>query len=174
MALFKRKTPDVKKTKMEAKQAKQDKKYEKRLETIQILFASDLRPDETIQYYLCGNGEKLSATFLVLTETRVIFRERFTSKNITLDKITSVEKGLIKLTIKASNTEIEIDTVTFGDINTFVDKMYELQNETGETVEEQSVSLSPVQQLKEYKELLDLEIITQEEFDKKKKELLNL
>lgn len=52
--------------------------------------------------------------------------------------------------------------------------MYELQNETGETVEEQSVSLSPVQQLKEYKELLDLEIITQEEFDKKKKELLNL
>lgn len=159
---------------MEAKQAKQDKKYEKRLETIQILFASDLRPDETIQYYLCGNGEKLSATFLVLTETRVIFRERFTSKNITLDKITSVEKGLIKLTIKASNTEIEIDTVTFGDINTFVDKMYELQNETGETVEEQSVSLSPVQQLKEYKELLDLEIITQEEFDKKKKELLNL
>lgn len=174
MALFKRKTPDEKKTKMEAKQAKQDKKYEKRLETIQILFASDLRPDETIQYYLCGNGEKLSATYLVLTETRVIFRERFTSKNITLDKITSVEKGLIKLTIKASNTEIEIDTVTFGDINTFVDKMYELQNETVETVEEQSVSLSPVQQLKEYKELLDLEIITQEEFDKKKKELLNL
>ena len=159
---------------MEAKQAKQDKKYEKRLETIQILFASDLRPDETIQYYLCGNGEKLSATYLVLTETRVIFRERFTSKNITLDKITSVEKGLIKLTIKASNTEIEIDTVTFGDINTFVDKMYELQNETVETVEEQSVSLSPVQQLKEYKELLDLEIITQKEFDKKKKELLNL
>ena len=33
---------------------------------------------------------------------------------------------------------------------------------------------SPVEQIKEYKELLDLEIITQEEFDKKKSDLLNM
>lgn len=36
------------------------------------------------------------------------------------------------------------------------------------------VEKSTTEQLKEYKELLDMEIITQEEFDKKKTELLNL
>lgn len=188
MGLFKRKTPDEKKAnmeakqaerdrkyakKLEAKQAEQDRKYAKKLENVQILCANDLKSDETIQYFLQGRDD-LRETYLVLTETRVIYREIFTSKSITLDKITSFEKGLSRLIIKGSHTGIEIDHVTIGDINNFVNKMDELQNVTGESVEEHSVSLSPVQQLKEYKELLDLEIITQEEFDNKKKELLNL
>ena len=35
-------------------------------------------------------------------------------------------------------------------------------------------AVSPVEELKKFKELLDLDIITQEEFDQKKKQLLGL
>lgn len=38
-------------------------------------------------------------------------------------------------------------------------------------LEEKEAEKTPVEQLKEYKELLDLEVITQEEYDKKKNEL---
>lgn len=47
---------------------------------------------------------------------------------------------------------------------------------TTSLIEEPSknVSVSPTEQLKEFKELLDMEIITQEEFDNKKAEILSL
>lgn len=49
-----------------------------------------------------------------------------------------------------------------------------ISGDSSTTVGNTPVEKSPVEKIKELKELLDMEIITQEEFDIKKKELLNI
>ncbi len=68
---------------------------------------------------------------------------------------------------KKSNKQINDD---FEEIKKYIEDFNSNQNNT--TVV-QNVK-SPVEQVKELKELLDMGAISQEEFDKKKKELLNL
>lgn len=68
---------------------------------------------------------------------------------------------------KKSNKQINDD---FEEIKRYIEDFNSNQNNT--TVV-QNVK-SPVEQVKELKELLDMGAISQEEFDKKKKELLNL
>lgn len=68
---------------------------------------------------------------------------------------------------KKSNKQINDD---FEEIKKYIEDFNSNQNNT--TVV-QNVK-SPVEQVKELKELLDIGAISQEEFDKKKKELLNL
>lgn len=68
---------------------------------------------------------------------------------------------------KRSNKQINDD---FEEIKKYIEDFNSNQNNT--TVV-QNVK-SPVEQVKELKELLDMGAISQEEFDKKKKELLNL
>ena len=68
---------------------------------------------------------------------------------------------------KKSNKQINDD---FEEIKRYIEDFNSSQNNT--TVV-QNVK-SPVEQVKELKELLDMGAISQEEFDKKKKELLNL
>ena len=50
----------------------------------------------------------------------------------------------------------------------------ELSKAEIETIKSKNTVISPVEELKKYKELLDGGIITQEEFDAKKKQLLGL
>ena len=69
--------------------------------------------------------------------------------------------------LKKSNKQINDD---FEEIKRYIEDFNSSQNNT--TVV-QNVK-SPVEQVKELKELLDMGAISQEEFDKKKKELLNL
>lgn len=170
MKLFSKKTHEEKQAKIDKKQAKKDEKYNKKLKNLKALYATDLRKDESILYYISGS-DGLKGTHLVLTETRVIFKKVFDSTTIDLDKITSVEKGLIKLKIKGSNTEIEMDVVTDGDVSTFVEKMNEVSHNAKQPIQKES---NYIDDLKGLKELLDLDVITQDEFDAKKKELLNL
>ena len=59
----------------------------------------------------------------------------------------------------------------FEEIKKYIEEFNSNQN--GNTTIIQNVK-SPVEQVKELKELLDMGAISQEEFDKKKKELLNL
>ena len=68
---------------------------------------------------------------------------------------------------KKSNKQINDD---FEEIKKYIEDFNSNQNNTTEV---QNVK-SPVEQVKELKELLDIGAISQEEFDKKKKELLNL
>lgn len=51
---------------------------------------------------------------------------------------------------------------------------YILKNDNYSDLNNTIIPKSPVEQIKEYKELLDMEIITQEEFNKKKANLLNM
>ncbi|MBR5601424.1 MAG: SHOCT domain-containing protein, partial [Clostridia bacterium] len=56
-------------------------------------------------------------------------------------------------------------------IKDYVEKANQSRNPAGQIVTQQ---LSPADELKKFKELLDMGIITQEEFDAKKKQLLGL
>jgi len=56
-------------------------------------------------------------------------------------------------------------------VNYIKDKIKEAKKPQAATVVQQ---VSPAEELKKYKDLLDMDVITQEEFDAKKKELLNL
>ena len=57
-------------------------------------------------------------------------------------------------------------------LNKTKDNVSNLFSKFGNKKEKQKID--PIEEIKKYKELLDAEIITQEEFEKKKKELLNM
>ena len=59
-----------------------------------------------------------------------------------------------------------------GGLNKTKDNVSNLFSKFGNKKENQKID--PIEEIKKYKELLDAEIITQEEFEKKKKELLNM
>ena len=72
---------------------------------------------------------------------------------------------------------------SFGKTNTFAESVYtairdafnNYQEHTEELEESKGqAAISPADELKKFKELLDMGVITQEEFDAKKKQLLNL
>lgn len=58
--------------------------------------------------------------------------------------------------------------------NFLMAKLQEVCNEHQDADAEEEKTLSAIEEIKQYKELLNADIITQKEFDKKKKELLNL
>ena len=60
------------------------------------------------------------------------------------------------------------------DIKAAMDEFKEHESETATNNTVVQAALSPAEELKKFKELLDLGIITQEEFDTKKKQLLGL
>ena len=76
---------------------------------------------------------------------------------------------------KENNVQFKIST--FADVEAIKSKLNEAiklakaDNQTGATVVQQ---VSAMDELKKLKELLDLGIVTQEEFDAKKKQLLGL
>lgn len=81
---------------------------------------------------------------------------------ITVDTI----KETFSITIEARTAKI-----VFEKINEILN---ELKNKEKSEINVSTASPSPADEIKKYKELLDLGILTQEEFDQKKKELLNL
>lgn len=115
-----------------------------------------------------------------------------------------VEAGISREEINnfAKKLNVTLDKATFDySLEEFNDDVEKLSNENGEVSEEEKQSfkekftesfsktkegvsnlfsklvknkIDPVDEIKKYKELLDLGVISQEEFDKKKKELLNL
>ena len=54
------------------------------------------------------------------------------------------------------------------------DQVYTFKEDTVENANEETYSVDPYEEIRKVKELLDMGIITQEEFDTKKKELLGL
>lgn len=105
---------------------------------------------------------------------------------------TALEKTCFDYSEEEYNADIDALLVTDADLieeeNTFnvMDKLSEGMNFTKDSVksiksklvkskaELKSETGDPYEEIKKLKELLDMDIITQEEFDKKKKELLNL
>lgn len=78
----------------------------------------------------------------------------------------ATSSGVIKFRLIANNKEI------FEEINKLL--LQRQNTKSPESVVQQIVNQTSAKELKEYKELLDSGVITQEEFDAKKKQLLGL
>lgn len=122
--------------------------------------------------YLIMNKCELS-----LTDKRVYGRIKFGKRvDLPLNQISSVGQGWFKSLAIATSS----GTIKFWLLDNRQEVFDELSNllskfqKDNTTVIKQEISQSNADELKKYKDLLDSEIITQEEFDKKKKQLLGL
>lgn len=126
-----------------------------------------------VLYYYLGACE------ICITNKRVYGRAAFrTNVDLPLDSISSVGTiGLFRgITVATSSRSVKFMLVkNHKDIHKEIRKLLiGRQNETKYIAIEQEIPQSNADELKKYKELLDCEVITQEEFEIKKKQLLDL
>ena len=152
---------------------------------------NQLNKDEEVLFAFVGLYNYISMTkhennfAIAITNERIIAGQKklmgenvktITRRNLNdISKSTGMVMGVLtvdtlKETFNIGTNKQEIDTIYDG-LNKILFEQEEPR--TGEvTAVFNEANQSPASQLKEFKELLDLEIITQEEFDAKKKEIL--
>lgn len=143
-----------------------------------------IEDDETITYATSGflNG---STWLIVSTNKRVIFLDKgmfFGLKQIEipLDKINSIghTKGLVlgSIEIWDGASKMEITQVNKKTLLPFVNAVNKSrqENKLAQRQTVQTQTLSGADEILKYKSLLDSGIITQEEFNKKKKDILGI
>lgn len=125
-----------------------------------------------IVLYLSSRNNQITLTNYKITGVY----NRHLSLNIPIDSISSVSKGWYgSLCITCAGNRYNISFVSNRD--TFCSKLNELlNNRTQQTMRRDTVVVqtSKYDELEKLKQLLDKGIITQEEFDAKKKQLLDL
>ncbi|EOS7838112.1 PH domain-containing protein [Enterococcus hirae] len=129
-----------------------------------------------------GTDTIKNGVFLATNKRLFFFGKRtfgFDSESFPYSNISSFEfakKAMgYKISFYASGNKVNMKWISIGDINSFVNYVKEKMEAKNHNNIEQNQSLtSPIQKVKELKELLDMEIITKDEFEKKKKELLGL
>lgn len=105
---------------------------------------------------VCKNGEKVLREFLI-------------------SDISSVESSRLKgIILRGNNIKYKVNLLNNAEEikSKIIDRLEKIKTST--TVDSKNVSNTNAKEIKEYKELLDSGIITQEEFDEKKKQLLNM
>ena len=116
---------------------------------------------------------------LVITDKRVYGEATFGKRvDLPLDSISAVgTSALWGIDVGTSSGRIHFKLIKNKDeIHSVMSKllMERQQKETKNTVVENIISTSNADELKKFKDLLDSGVITQEEFDEKKKQLLGL
>ena len=116
---------------------------------------------------------------LVITDKRVYGKAVFGKRvDLPLDKVSAVGTSFLKgIDVGTSSGRIKFKLVKNQDeIHSALSKllMERQEKETKSTVVENIISTSNADELKKFKDLLDSGVITQEEFDEKKKQLLGL
>ena len=150
---------------------------------------NQLKKDEVVLFAFVGLYNYKSLTehqynyAIAITEDRIIAgQKRFIGENVNtitrrnlndISKNTGILMGILtidtyKETINIRTTKQEINIIYEG-LNNILFKQEYIQQDKAINYEQ-----SPATQLKEFKELLDMKIITQEEFDIKKKDILGL
>lgn len=165
---------------------------------LELIKSSFLQENEKIIYAIIGAYETKSLGadtvkngVLAATNERIIFCAKrlsgYDSEIFHYDKISTFElsKKLMGNTISfyLSGNNVSIKWINDKELDEFVkyvnEKIKGIQKETSKTVEnkkivENDIELESLKKIKLLKELLDIEAITQEEYDAKKKKLLGL
>ncbi len=144
-----------------------------------------LNPDEhvlgLISGFLDGN-----TWIITLTEKRIIFLDKgmiygLKQREIPLDKINSIsqKKGLLlgNITIQDGATAIKIENIDKNSISPFVDTLNSAIDAFKTPLRSTSIPSQfhhGADELRKFKELLDDGIITEEEFDTKKRQILGM
>jgi hypothetical protein len=157
------------------------------------LLLSSLRPEEEVKFSILATGIYNGAQIVVggncilfITTERILYGCKgmmwSTVKSVNIDDCRDVESdtfGILKGTVKI-NTRTEIvkfetkksETIRLAGI---IEKILKEVVDANKAPATQVVNqLSAADELKKFKELLDSGLITQEEFDAKKKQLLGL
>lgn len=143
-----------------------------------------LHDEETLLYATSGffNGNTI---LIIITDQRLLFLDSgmiygTNTTEIPLDKINSVSysKGLLLSTLVVYNgaTAVKVDNIannTIEKLASEIKKSYSKYQSTNIPSDNDNL-ISPADELKKFKELLDMGAISETEFDSKKKELLKL
>lgn len=145
-----------------------------------------LRDDESIQFATTGFLNRRDI-LIVLTQTRIILIEKdFKYSVITLDMIDSViySRGVesSKISIMSGPKNIIIGNIPREDARVITEKIKNASSTYKTTLLESEIHLASFQnkidyeiaQIKKYKTLLDDGLITQEEFEAKKKQIMDI
>lgn len=147
-----------------------------------------LRESEEVMYATSGYVET-STMLIVCTNERLLFLDKgliYGSKmhDIPLDKINSVSisKGLIlgKFVVHHGSASLLVENVDKRTLPVMVDIINEQRQLTKNDIQKEKITeealatVNVVQQLKDLKELVDLGIVSSEEFEVKKAELLKI
>ncbi|MDD7592985.1 MAG: SHOCT domain-containing protein [Peptoniphilaceae bacterium] len=162
------------------------------------LLIDNLKPDETVYCVFIGLHNYKSMTkhdnnyAYAMTNKRLIMAQHkllganVQSVNIeNINDITLSKTGIAGMGIGTVCIDTFKETFNVGVNVSSAGNIYERAHEVWDIVRAQKAdsqvtrtgvqnAKSPAEQIKEYKELLDMGILTQEEFDSKKKELLGL
>ena len=139
-----------------------------------------IHDDEIITYATSGFWNN-NTWLVVSTNKRVIFLDKgmifgLKQVEIPLNKVNSIghKKGLIfgEIEIWDGASKINITNISKETLNPFVNAVNKAKEELEKPKQHSVNQVSVADELIKFKGLLDQGIITQEEFDKKKKELL--
>lgn len=146
-----------------------------------------IKPDETIKFATSGFDDLThSSVLIVVTNKRILLENKklfFGSQNteIPLEMVNDISynSGLVmaKVSITSGTKEHKISQITKKVVAQLVDtirQQTELANNRNNQPQSQPQAPNTVEQLKGLKELLDSGILTQEEFDAKKKQILGI
>ena len=146
---------------------------------------SIINQDEIVIDFILSNIKEQG--LLVITSSRILFVQSKTGFgnfgsniwDISLKKVNSVDISLHKIygdiTVHHGSSFKKIENLPLTQVNAFKNTIDQaIFNLTNKSEVIKPSSSSSFEELKEYKELLDLNIITQEEFESKKKELLKI
>ncbi|WP_285006248.1 PH domain-containing protein [Lactococcus garvieae] len=151
----------------------------------EISMLPDILHDDEIIKYATSGFLNAKTILILITDQRLLFLDSgmiygTNTTEIPLDKINSVSysKGLLLSTLVVYNgaTAIKIDNIA----NDSIEKLTSEIKKSYSKYENQNAPLhnnnliSPADELKKFKELLDAGVISEKEFDSKKKELLKL
>lgn len=115
---------------------------------------------------------------IIMAQKNVIAGEKF--QTISLDNINDItfKSGALFATITIDTIKevfnVGLDKVSAKLINSKIHEVLNEINSSSKKFESNNIVSSPAAELKKFKELLDMGALTQEEFDIKKKQLLNL
>ena len=160
--------------------------------------ATSVRPDEKVVFCIAtgpiyARQHSLGNSAVVLTESRLIFAggtsdfvKTVSSFSLDLVRIDAIDMQAqimaYNLMITASGEQTKCTFAAMKDengarlLNEFINAVYDCKKSKSEEKQQTNIinQVSAADEIKKFKELLDLGIITQEEFDAKKKQLLGL
>ena len=128
-----------------------------------------------------GNETIKNGVFLATNKRLFFYGKRtfgFDSESFPYENISSFEfskKAMgYKISFYASGNKVDMKWINSGDVDSFVEFVKGKMNAPRQNTPNQQHEKSPIEEVKELKELLDMGIITSEEFEFKKKQLLGL